>query len=194
MRALQTMIMGALLSACVTINVYFPAAAAERAADRIIEDVWGGTPPPAAPAPAPQGSLETSTPLLVAVLDLLLPAAQAQADIDISSPAIAAIKGRMERRHSQLAPLYAGGAVGLANDSTVAVRDLNVVPLKDRQTVQRLVAEENADRKSLYAEIARANQHPEWEGDIRATFARRWIANARPGWPVQRPDGSWASR
>ena len=29
------------LSACVTINVYFPAAAAEKAADKIIEDVWG---------------------------------------------------------------------------------------------------------------------------------------------------------
>jgi hypothetical protein len=28
------------LSACVTINIYFPVAAAEKAADRIIEEVW----------------------------------------------------------------------------------------------------------------------------------------------------------
>ena len=51
----------AALSACVTINVYFPAAAAERAADRIIDEVYqlrrdGGAAPtgtaPAAPAPA----------------------------------------------------------------------------------------------------------------------------------------------
>jgi hypothetical protein len=28
------------LPACVTINIYFPEAAAEKAADRIIEDVW----------------------------------------------------------------------------------------------------------------------------------------------------------
>lgn len=27
-------------TACVTINVYFPAAAAEKAADKIIDDVW----------------------------------------------------------------------------------------------------------------------------------------------------------
>ncbi|MFP5402317.1 MAG: hypothetical protein ACLGH1_10265 [Gammaproteobacteria bacterium] len=27
-------------SACVTINIYFPAAAAEKAADRIIDEVW----------------------------------------------------------------------------------------------------------------------------------------------------------
>lgn len=41
------------ISACVTINIYFPAAAAEKAADRIIDDVWqlrdGAT--PAAPQP-----------------------------------------------------------------------------------------------------------------------------------------------
>ena len=28
------------LVGCVTINIYFPAAAAERAADRIIDEVW----------------------------------------------------------------------------------------------------------------------------------------------------------
>lgn len=29
-----------LLSACVTINIYFPAAAAEKMADKIIDEVW----------------------------------------------------------------------------------------------------------------------------------------------------------
>ena len=37
---------------CVTINIYFPAAAAEKAADRIIDEVWqlreGAGAPPAA--------------------------------------------------------------------------------------------------------------------------------------------------
>ncbi len=28
------------LPACVTINIYFPAAAAEKAADKIIDDIW----------------------------------------------------------------------------------------------------------------------------------------------------------
>jgi hypothetical protein len=30
----------AFLTACVTINIYFPAAAAEKAADKIIDEVW----------------------------------------------------------------------------------------------------------------------------------------------------------
>lgn len=42
------------LSACVTINIYFPAAAAEKAADKIIDEVWqlkDGAKPPAGEQP-----------------------------------------------------------------------------------------------------------------------------------------------
>lgn len=47
----------ALLGGCVTINIYFPAAAAEKAADKIIDEVWqlkkgqdGAAPQPAQPS------------------------------------------------------------------------------------------------------------------------------------------------
>lgn len=44
-----------LLQGCVTINIYFPAAAAEKAADKIIDEVWQLKSPnqtaPAAPKP-----------------------------------------------------------------------------------------------------------------------------------------------
>ena len=44
------------LAGCVTINIYFPAAAAEKAADRIIDEVLqtkeGGAPTTVKPAPA----------------------------------------------------------------------------------------------------------------------------------------------
>lgn len=47
------------LAACVTINIYFPAAAAEKAADKIIDEVWqlqrNGAPKPAPPAAAQPG-------------------------------------------------------------------------------------------------------------------------------------------
>ena len=38
------------LTGCVTINIYFPAAAAERAADRIIDEVWQLKPDTTKPA------------------------------------------------------------------------------------------------------------------------------------------------
>lgn len=41
MPKLPVCILAALLTAgCVTINIYFPAAAAEKAADKIIDEVW----------------------------------------------------------------------------------------------------------------------------------------------------------
>lgn len=47
-----------MLPACVTINIYFPEAAAEKAADKIIDDVWQlkqdqQQQPPADDQPAP---------------------------------------------------------------------------------------------------------------------------------------------
>lgn len=117
----------------------------------------------------------------------------AQGNLDIDSPAIAALKASMQQRHAQLAPLYASGAVGLAGDGTVALRDASGVPLAQRGQANTLVAAENADRAALYREIARANGHPEWEADVRKTFAQRWIERAQAGWWVQR-GGAWVKK
>jgi len=39
-RNIGLFLLASMLAACVTINIYFPAAAAEKAADQIIDDVW----------------------------------------------------------------------------------------------------------------------------------------------------------
>ncbi len=184
-----------LLSACVTINVYFPAAAAQEAADRIIKDVYGNEPKTPQPA-EPSSQLQTPAFAVVmvgTVLEWLVPPAQAM-DIDIQSPGIQRLKGAMTARHQQLAPYYDSGAVGMTRNGEIAVRDLNAVSLRDRAQVSQLVAAENQDRSALYNEIARANQHPEWSDDIRKTFARRWVDNAPAGWWYQNEAGAWVQK
>lgn len=120
--------------------------------------------------------------------------AAAQANLEINTPAIAALQRSMQERHAQLQPLYASGAVGLTRDGNVALRDANAVPLAQRAQVNALVAAENQDRAALYREIARANGKPEWESDIRATFAQRWIDKAQPGWYYQNASGAWVRK
>jgi uncharacterized protein YdbL (DUF1318 family) len=191
-----------LLSACVTVNVYFPAAAAEQAADKIIDKVTGQQPGAAQPQEAPTSYVPSHEPsvLVAAVghaLEMLIPAAQAQAgaNLDISSPEIRAVTGSMQQRFGQLEKYFASGVVGLTSDGLIEVRDQNAVPLAERATVKRLVAEDNADRKTLYAEIAKANGHPEWEADIRKTFARRWVERgAKTGWYYQDSGGGWVQK
>jgi uncharacterized protein YdbL (DUF1318 family) len=121
------------------------------------------------------------------------PFAQAAADLEINTPAIVTLKNSMQARHNQLAPHYASGAVGITRDGMVALRDAAAVPLAQRQNVSSLVAAENADRNALYKEIATANGHPEWEGEVRSTFAQRWIQKAQSGWYVQEA-GGWAKK
>jgi uncharacterized protein YdbL (DUF1318 family) len=189
------------LAACVTINVYFPAAAAEQAADRIIRGVYGEeagkTDKAPEQKPGPQSLSLTpgaQAPWRIGLLEWLVAPAHAAADITIQSPAIQTIRASMEARFPQLKPFFDNGSVGMTNGGLVEVRDLNAAALRDRKTVKTLVADENRDRSALYVEIARANGHPEWEADIRKTFAGRWIANAPAGWWYQDASGQWKQK
>ncbi len=124
---------------------------------------------------------------------MVAPLVQAAADLEINTPAISNIKNSMQSRHAQLSGFYASGAVGFTRDGLVAVRDANAVPLAQRQGLNALVAAENNDRNALYKEIANANSHPEWEAEVRSTFAQRWIQKAQGGWYYQ--DGSgWVKK
>lgn len=117
----------------------------------------------------------------------------AAADLDVNTPAISAIKNSMQARHAQLNPHYNSGAIGLTADGLIAVRDATAVPLKDRGGINSLVAAENGDRNALYKEIAAGNGHPEWAGEIRSTFATRWVDKAQSGWYYQ-SGGTWVKK
>lgn len=195
----------AALTACVTINVYFPAAEAREAAREFVEKVIteeGANAPAETPRgqgaslPVPMGERVAALVARVDVPALLgVGAAHAQQpDITIKTPAIQAIQARMEQRFD--ASLRAGfdaGALGFSGDGLVVVRDAAKLPLKDRVSINQAVADDNRDRKAVYREIAVANGHPEWEPRIREVFAQQWIASAREGWWYQ-SGGAWKQK
>lgn len=188
---------GLMLISCVTINIYFPAAAAEKAADRIIEDIWGEegvVQPEAEKTSLYEASGQGERFVIVkSVLDWLVPPAAAEADLNISSPAINTLQKQMKARHSSLKSYYSNGAIGLTEQGLLAIHNAKVVSLKDRNKVKALLADENKDRQALYAELARANGHPEWKADIQATFARRWVDKASKGWWYE-TGGTWQQK
>jgi len=125
---------------------------------------------------------------------LISPAQAAEADINIATPAIDSLRASMKARHTALEPHYNSGAVGLTNNALIAEHDAGAISLKDRNSVKQLVADENKDRSALYREIAQANNQPEWEADIRKTFAKQWVENARAGWWYQDGSGAWKQK
>ncbi len=181
----------ALPAACVTINVYFPEAAAEKAAAQFVDKVLGDEAiraQPEQPATPPPGDSPGAM-----LLDLVIPSAHAQqADLSIQTPQIQAIQARMSQRFERtLTKYFESGAVGFTKDGLVALRDAAAVPLAERAALNAAVADENRDRKAVYREIAVANGHAEWEGQIRDTFAKQWIQQARAGWYHQDASGAW---
>ncbi len=183
-----------LLTACVTINIYFPAAAAEKAADEIIRDIQGITPQKTEPkASLPDWQVSMYQLIDAGINVVVSPAQAAEADLNIDSAEIRRLRATMESRFPSLQPLYAAGFIGIQADGLLAVRDAGSVPLKDRNQVNRLVAAENADRQALYQAIANANGHPDWAAQIKSTFAARWVSNAQSGWWYQ-SSGSWKQK
>ncbi|GAB3383152.1 DUF1318 domain-containing protein [Lysobacter fragariae] len=199
------------LTACVTINVYFPAAEAKEAAKEFVEKVIGdeadkvnvkpepksdGSGGMALQAPATRESVQQMLARvdLLSVVGIGTAHAQGQPDITIKTPAIQAIQGRMASRFdSQLRAGFDAGALGFAGDGTIVVRDAAKLALKDRVAVNQAVADDNRDRKAVYREVAVANGHPEWESQIRDVFAKQWIASARSGWWYQSA-GAWKQK
>jgi uncharacterized protein len=186
-------------SACVTIHIYFPAAAAEEAARLIVRDVLQVDEPPDGmeSTPPTSGAEPRRAMALIAwtVDRLVAPATAQQApDIRVDTPASARILASMRSRNAELTPHFRSGAIGFGRDGSVAVRDLSAVPLRERAQVQRLVNEENADRAALYREIARANDRPDWEPKIRETFARVWVEEAPSGFWYQDAGGNWRQK
>ena len=185
------------LVGCVTINVYFPEAAAQKAADQFIGNVLDeSAPEPAVEEPQPEPENSGSQPSAM-LLDLLIPAAHAAQtpDLRIQTGATEAIRARMRARfRGTLGELLGSGAVGFTRDGLVAMRDAAKVPLSQRAQANAAVADENRDRAELYHEIAQANGHPEWESRIRETFAKGWIEKARAGWYYQDSAGAWQKK
>ncbi|MBM4207647.1 MAG: DUF1318 domain-containing protein [Gammaproteobacteria bacterium] len=189
-----------MLSACVTINIYFPAAAAEKVADEIIKDIQNNAPPKPQPKPELQPKSERSgiqTGFYQAIdraINVVISQAHAEeANLSIDSPEIRQLTATMEQRFTSLQSFYAAGAIGIQSDGLLTVRDAGSVPLKDRNQINKLVAAENADRQALYQAIANANGHPEWATQIKSTFAARWIGNAQSGWWYQAA-GAWKQK
>ncbi len=196
-----------LLSACVTINVYFPAAEAKAAAREFVEKVIDNADSSQIKDSSGGGmamqlrsfefdlsrvDLSRFDPLIL--LGIGSARAQSAPDISIKTPAIQAIQSRMESRFgSTLRAGFDSGALGFTSDGLISVRDAGKLELKGRVAMNAAVADDNRDRKAVYREVAVANGHPEWESQIRDVFARQWVESARSSWWYQ-SGGSWKQK
>jgi len=172
--------------ACVTVNVYFPAAEVQKAADKIVDDIRTKD------KDAPAGkTVPTSR------LDLMfgVKTAYAEVNIDVSTPAVRSIKESIKSRFAQLKTFYDKGAIGENNKGLIEAKDTAGLNLQERSLVNKLIDQENKDRAALYSEIASANKlGPESVSQIKKIFANSWREKSQSGWFVQDDNGNWAKK
>lgn len=184
-RSLSLLLILSVIS-CVTINIYFPAEEIRGAADKIVNEVWGNGTEEAAPPQQNPGS---------SMLHLFLPAsAYAAQDINVSTPAIRRIKASIKDRSGALIEHLNSGSVGLGHNGLLKVRSNKGLSLKQKGQVNKLVKEENNDRKRLYQEIAVANKFPDKVAEVQNIFADSWRKQARKGWFIEQSNGSWQQK
>ena len=182
-----------LASACVTININFPAAQATDIAEKIVNDIYQGQVKSKAPENPESSALSVQPPFLIVLLNSFMQTAHA-VDVDASSPDVRRIQAQLKQRTNDLMPFYQNGAVGLTAKGLLTVRDKKAVPLKSKRRLEKWVKADNADRLALYQAIANASGHPEWRGQLQATFAKVWVKNAKAGWWYQTRAGAWKQK
>jgi uncharacterized protein YdbL (DUF1318 family) len=184
-----------MLAACVTVNIYFPAAEVQKAADSIVGDVTGERQQPSAPA-KPGNSSWLLERLRIASSMILGPkSAFAQVNVNVSTPAIRGLKESMGNDWHQLKPYYEKVVVGENNNGLVEIRDTSRLDLKEQAQVKQLVDQMNKDRTALYREIQAANNYPpEILPQIQKIFANSWREKSQPGWWIQNDNGQWVKK
>lgn len=102
--------------------------------------------------------------------------------VPVRAEDLGAVRARMEQRLSKLDALKTSGAIGENNRGLVEVRGA------DGQAAT-ICSEENRDRETVYADIARRNQTTaEQVGRLRA---KKIAESSAPGVWLQKEDGSW---
>lgn len=188
----------ALIAACVTVNIYFPAAKVEKTAEKIVDEVYQEkkAPAPAEQKEKPQSRNDGDVSDIAIRLARLGPApAFAEEATTVSNAAIRALKDQIAQRHQELLPFYQQGKVGITKDGFLEVRGTEGLALPQVAALKRLVDADNAARRQLYEEVAKAlNLKPEQVPQVRQIFAKQWRDKAQSGWWVQGDNGQWARK
>ena len=156
---------------CVTINIYFPAEKVESMAEEIVDEIRDRKPV------EKDSWLKGPKDHLLRVVRLALGPSVVWAEgvTKVSNPTIRALKQKMKARYVQLKPYYRKGVLNDKNDGYVSVGNTQGLGLKEKRDLNNLVSAENKDRKTLYAEVAKALKIDAGQiNKVAEIFAKEW--------------------
>lgn len=184
------------LVSCVTINIYFPAAAVQKAAEQIVDEIRSGNEKqPVQPMPK-ENPVDKKNEQQGFRINFIRPAEAAEKlNINVSTSTIRGLKKSMKKRFPKLIDAYQQGFFGEGLDGLLHLRQKNRLSLKKRARLNRLLKAENTDRQALYEEIVRANHlGDDAVSKVAAVFARTFREKAQSGWWIQDDKENWLQK
>ncbi|RUM87445.1 MAG: DUF1318 domain-containing protein [Thermodesulfatator sp.] len=176
-----------LITACVTVNIYFPAAEVRQAAEDIATDIRGQQPD--------QNSNEKSMDSSPTSWLQLGSLAYAGRELTVSNATIRQLKDRMKKRYPALMPYLKKGNVGEGANGLLVIKSQAGLGLKQKADLKRLVNAENSDRMALYKAVAQSLNIPGSQiSRVQKIFAQEWQKTAPRGTFVERSPGNWVRK
>lgn len=180
---------------CLTINIYFPEAEVQKAAEEIVDEIRKDLEDK---EKKDKDALVTEAyPMLGSGHESFsrVSSLDAQEATEVTTPKIRALQQSMRDRFPKLKPFFDRGNVGEGNDGFVHIRNESGLNLRDKASLRSLHKDENNDRKNLYAEVAKAMDiKPNQISKIQGIFAQKWIEKASAGWWIQNESGAWVKK
>ncbi|WP_027177521.1 DUF1318 domain-containing protein [Maridesulfovibrio bastinii] len=185
------------MAACVTVNIYFPAAKVEKTAQSIVDDVYGTQKNSTDKPQQTEQDQSSSLDRFLALITVRTAQAAELSDQELkslkqSNSAIRGLKHSIIQNHKQLEPYYSSGNIGISNKGYLVLYSKKGLNIKEMAKLRRIIKEDNANRRKLYEEVAASMNIPGSEiAKVKDIFTRVWQKRAPAGWIIQDQAGNW---
>jgi uncharacterized protein YdbL (DUF1318 family) len=184
-----------LLGGCVTVNVNFPESAVQKATDDYVKDLYRmknsgpkGAEPASVPSQTPQAKGAW-------ILDLMTASAMAEEGFSVNSAESSRIREKLRARLDDVLAQKKAGVLGEDKNGLIVIKDPSKLKKLLAQKVEKLVADENADRMALYNDVVKSNGFPSSRlANIQRSFARSFQAESPSGTWVEDVDSGWTQK
>jgi glycine/D-amino acid oxidase-like deaminating enzyme len=108
--------------------------------------------------------------------------AKAPINLDIGTPTVVIVKHSLAQRTSRLVRFYESGEIGLGADGLIYLRDSSKMTLAKRQIAEKLIDNENQERRALIQALADSNHRRNDEAEVWELQRARWQQQWKSGW------------
>ena len=135
--------------------------------------------------------------LLLACLALPVSATEAVKEaikLDIGTPPVIITRHSLAQRYSRLVRFYEAGEIGLGSDGLIYLREDAKISPDKRRIAEKLIDQENPERKTLVFTIADGNGRRDAQPEVWELMRERWHQQWKSGWWLRDAEGKWSKK